>query len=51
MILGFFETLEDYANQFGKYVEKNFDNPVFWIVICAIVLVIGIFGIAKFGDK
>lgn len=51
MILGFFETLEDYANKAGKYIENNFDNPIFWIIIFAILLVIGIIGIQKFWDK
>ena len=51
MILGFFETLEKYANDFTNFIEDNFDSPIFWIIVFSVLLVVGIYGISKFGDK
>lgn len=51
MILGIMEGLEEFANKVGKFVERNFDQPFFWITIFGVLLLIGLYGISKFAEK
>ena len=51
MILSIMDDLQEVFNKIGKFVERNFDQPFFWLTIFAILLVIGLFGISKFADK
>ena len=51
LILGFFEALQEIADELGKFVSKNFDNPMFWVVVFVVLLAVGIYGITKFADK
>ena len=51
MILSFMDDLKDLFDDIGKFVGKYYDNYFFWIIIFAVILVIGLFTIAKFANK
>lgn len=40
MILGIFETLDDLFTQLEKFVANHADNPILWIMILAVLLLI-----------
>lgn len=40
MILGIVDTLDDFFTTIEEFVTKHFDNPLLWIMIVLVVLVI-----------
>ena len=51
MILGIMEKIEKFVNEIGKFIEKNFDHPLMWVIIFGLILLIALYGISKFADK
>lgn len=43
--------IEHLFKDFGNFVEKNFDNPIFWILLISALLIIGYFAIHALNDK
>lgn len=40
MILGIMDTLDDLFTQLEKFVSNHADNPILWIMILAVLLLI-----------
>ena len=40
MILGILETLDDIFTQLEKFIANHADNPILWIMIFAVLLLI-----------
>lgn len=40
-----------FVQNFPEFVEKNYSNPIFWIVIFLILLFVGRATISAFSDK
>ena len=51
MILTFMDTLREVFDSIGKFVNKYYDNYFFWIIIFALILVVGLLTISKFANK
>ena len=51
MVLNFWDTIKDVANDAWKFISNHYDNYFFWIIIFAILLAIGLFTISKFANK
>lgn len=55
MILNIFNDiwnkLTEFSNDFYKFIMTNFDNPFFWIIIFALLLVLSYIAISSFANK
>ena len=51
MFLNILDDLVDLFNKFNDMLEKNNAEPILWIIIFSVLLVIGLYGISKFGNK
>ena len=43
--------INDTFNKFGKFVENNFDNPFFWVIMFFIILLTATYVISELGGK
>lgn len=51
MILSFWDSVSKFFNDIWNYINKNYDNYFFWIIIFVIILALGLFTISKFANK
>lgn len=51
MILGIWESLNEIASEFEKFVESNHDNYLFWIILFALLLLLAVTFISKMANK
>ena len=51
MVLDLWDQIKDFFNSIGDFVNKNYDNPFFWIVIFLVLLFLAIFTIKQLNDK
>ena len=51
MTLDIMESINNFFNGIGKFVEKNFDNPIFWGILFLVILGIAVYVIRELGDK
>lgn len=51
MVLDIVQSIKDGFEDFGKFIEKNFSEPVLWIVLFVVLLAIGLYAISNLADK
>lgn len=51
MILGIMEAIESAFNKFGKFVQDNYGNPIFWAILVMVIVLITAYVISELGDK
>ena len=51
MVLSLMDSLKEFFAKIGKFVNNQYDNYFFWIIIFAAILVIGLYTISKFANK
>jgi len=45
------DDLKEVFSDIWRFIENHYDNYFFWIIIFALILVLGLFTIAKFANK
>lgn len=51
MIVSIWDSLNEFSNDINKFITERADDPFFWIIIFAVLLIIAITAISKLGDK
>lgn len=51
MILSFMDKVNELLNKVNQFIDKNSDNYLFWIILCAIIFGIGVWAISKLSEK
>lgn len=51
MILSIWDKVKGVSDDFYDFVMSHYDEPLFWIIIFGVLLLIAYFAISKFADK
>lgn len=51
MVLNLWDTLKNAARDSWNFISNNYENYFFWIIIFAVLLIIGLITISKFANK
>lgn len=51
MVVSIWDTLNDVSHEVEKFIERNYDNYFFWIILFVLLLLVAVMVIHKLGDK
>ena len=51
LTMGVFDGIKKIFNDIGKFFEKNYSEPFFWIIIFVALLAISLYVISELADK
>ena len=51
MILNFIDDIQKFFSEIPMFIEENFSNPVFWILIVSVIVIITTYAINDLGSK
>lgn len=51
MILSVVEEIKEFFINIPMFIEENYSNPLFWIIIAGFIIIITFFAINHLGEK
>ena len=51
MVLNLWDSIKKVFDDAGKFIEKNYNEPFFWIIIFVVLLVAALYVISELADK
>ena len=51
LVMGIFDEIKKVFNDIGKFVEKNYSEPFFWIILFVVLLAVSLYVISELADK